>query len=203
MVALDKLGYPYNIEDNKKQFSINLCPGAYITGNFYDSCFQLEIRYGGVASRLEDMDIYHPAGLSGYSTIFASLSENLKLLIEKYDEISKMDKRARLLRSLMPPALRKHKLFKTELYVDHDTLTFRLSKRIIGSVSDSKRIIGEINMITEVNFDNYEQRICKMAEAFRNPNISDVDYMILKGEFLLKIGELLDIDSSLEFEIRK
>lgn len=78
--SLGKLGYPYNIDDNEWKFSITISPGVYVLGKFYSSCLDLEIKYGGITARLGDLSLrwaihYHPAGLSGYGEIFATLEK--------------------------------------------------------------------------------------------------------------------------------
>lgn len=161
--ALSKLGYPYNINSNG-EFRINVTPGAYISGDSHNPYLYLEITYGNITAKLNDIwpvyaIHYHPAGLGGYGDIINIFVSKLKHLIEKYDEISKLDKRAKLLRSLMMPSLRKSGLTETELDPNYDTGSFTLSKRIVGN----------IYMFTKVDYDNYDERITKMAEAFNNP----------------------------------
>lgn len=170
--ALSNLGYPYNINPNG-EFRINVTPGAYISGDSLNPYLYLEIAYGNITAKLDDIwpyyaIHYHPAGLGDYGYIIRVLADKLKRLIYQYDEISKLDKRAKLLRSLMMPSLRKNGLTKTELSPNYDSGSFTLSKHIVGN----------IYMFTNVGYDNYEDRITKMAEAFNNPvvyNLSETD----------------------------
>lgn len=170
--ALSKLGYPYNINSNG-EFRINVTPGAYISGDIHNPYLYLEISYGNITAKLDDIwhcyaIHYHPAGLGGYGNIIRVLADKLKRLINGYDEVSKLDKRAKLLRSLMMPSLRKNGLTKTELAPNYDTGSFTLSKQIVGN----------IYMSTKVGYDNYDERIKRMAEAFNNPivyNLSEMD----------------------------
>lgn len=169
--ALSKLGYPYNI-NSEGEFRINVTPGACISGDSHNPYLYLEIAYGNITAKLNDIwpyyaIHYHPAGLAGYGNIIRVLADKLKRLIEEYDEVSKFDKRAKLLRSLMMPSLRKNGLTKTELVPNYDSGSFTLSKQIVGN----------IYMFTKVGYDNYDERITKMAEAFNNPVVQTLTEM--------------------------
>lgn len=94
-----------------------------------------------------------------------------------------MDKRTKLLRSLMMPALRKNELYKTGLSVDYVTKTFKLSKKVIGN----------IYVTIDLDFENYQQRVVKMADAFKTTVTSDI------LEFPMKKIKFVRSDNPIKF----
>ncbi len=161
---LKELGYVYTLDVKTGEFAITAAPGFYIRAKWKGDMYwvHIEINKSGLSVNTESENnvfTISPFGIKNYKSVFDKMIADLRAEFARYESATKGNMGAKLLRPVISRCLRKHKLTETKLEkCDEDPGQFWLLKKLFGNVF----------VRTKINFDDFEDGIVRIAEAYNS-----------------------------------
>ena len=165
--ALKKFGYVYNLDAKSGNFYITAAPGYYILANWKDHVYHIHIQINQSGLSVDSIDasnilVISPYDVENCKTLFDNMIATLQKECAKYESAIKGDKGAKLLKSMINPILRKNKLTET---------TVEKCSESSGQFWLIKKAFGNVFLRTNISFDNYEDGIENLGNAYEKiPN---------------------------------